>query len=57
MSTFKRVSLLAVLLLGALGFYQVGFQSGALLFLALGVVLEISFWFGVFKWQKAKSED
>lgn len=48
MNTLQKWLVLAVLLFAALSSYSVGFSSGAIVFVALGVILELAFWFGVF---------
>ena len=43
----KKWLILLVLLFAALASYSYGFSQGIVLFVALGVILELSFWFGV----------
>ena len=47
---------MSLLLLGALMCYQVGFQHGVFAFVILGIVLELSFWLGIYKWRNAKPD-
>ncbi|MAJ68756.1 MAG: hypothetical protein CBB67_005545 [Alteromonadaceae bacterium TMED7] len=54
MSTVKRVILLATLLLGALVCYQAGFATGIFVLVVVGMLLELGFWVGIFKWEKAR---
>jgi len=54
MSTVKRVILLAALLLGALVCYQAGFATGIFVLVVVGMLLELGFWVGIFKWEKAR---
>jgi hypothetical protein len=51
----KHYVVLAVLLIAAVGFYIAGSTSGALVLTGLGVLLELSFWFGLFQRRRAKS--
>jgi hypothetical protein len=51
----NRWLLLGILALCAIACYAVGFISGVIVFIAIGAILELSFWFGVFrKFQKLK---
>ena len=54
MSTVKRVILLATLLLGTLVCYQAGFATGIFVLVVVGMLLELGFWVGIFKWEKAR---
>ena len=54
MSTVKRVILLATLLLAALVCYQAGFATGIFVLVVVGMLLELGFWVGIFKWEKAR---
>lgn len=54
MSIFKRVILLAALLLGALLCYQAGFATGIFVLIVVGMLLELGFWVGIFKWEKVR---
>ncbi len=54
MSTVKRVILLAALLLGALLCYQAGFATGIFVLIVVGMLLELGFWVGIFKWGKVR---
>ena len=40
----KHVVLLVALLIGAVASYAVGFNAGIVLFIVLGVLLELTFW-------------
>jgi hypothetical protein len=48
MNTFKKWLILILLLLGAAVSYGSGFSEGAVGFIILGAVFELSFWFGLF---------
>ena len=50
----KRVILLTALLLGALLCYQAGFATGIIVLVIVGMLLELGFWVGIFKWQKVR---
>ena len=54
MSKVKRVILLTSLLLGALLCYQAGFATGIIVLVIVGMLLELGFWVGIFKWQKVR---
>ena len=54
MSKVKRVILLTALLLGALLCYQAGFATGIIVLVIVGMLLELGFWVGIFKWQKVR---
>jgi hypothetical protein len=55
MSRQNRLQLLGILALCAIACYTVGLIAGAVLFIAIGAIFELSFWFGVFrKFQKLK---
>ncbi|QQX79578.1 hypothetical protein JK628_18980 [Shewanella sp. KX20019] len=47
MKLWQRMGLLILLLSAALTCYTVGFASGAIGLLLSGVILEITFWFGL----------
>jgi hypothetical protein len=51
----KKWLILLVLLFAALASYSYGFSQGIVLFVASGVILELSFWFGVIGKKKAKT--
>lgn len=48
MKKFYKWIILATLLVAALISYSYGFSHGVATFIVLGVVLELSFWLGVF---------
>jgi len=48
MKIFHKWIILAVLLLAAFTSYGYGFSQGVGIFIVLGVILELAFWFGVF---------
>ena len=52
----KHYLVLAVLLIAAVGFYIAGSVSGALVLTCLGVLLELSFWFGLIQTRRDKSQ-
>jgi hypothetical protein len=45
----NRYWMLFALLAGAVGCYSVGLMAGVGLFLAAGVLLELAFWYGLWK--------
>ncbi len=49
MPKLSRVLLLTLLIVGALTCYFAGSTTGTVAFFVLGGVLEIAFWFGLFK--------
>ena len=51
----KHYVVLAVLLIAAVGSYIAGSVSGAIVLTGLGVLLELSFWFGLLQRHRAKS--
>lgn len=50
----KRIMILIVLLLAALGCYVIGLHLGALLFIVAGVLLECAFWLHLFNREQKK---
>ena len=52
----KRLSPIVFLVL-AIVFYTVGFRSGAIALIVLGIAAEIGFWVGIFKLNKPSPED
>lgn len=54
MAMIKRILLLAALLLGALLCYQAGFATGTFILVISGMLLELGFWLGIYKWEKAR---
>ena len=54
MFNVKRVILLIALLMGALLCYQAGFATGIFVLVVVGMLLELGFWVGIFKWEKAR---
>jgi len=53
MSKQNKWLMLGILLLCAVACYAVGFIAGVIAFVAIGVILELLFWLGVFrKFQK-----
>lgn len=55
MFNVKRVILLIALLMGALLCYQAGFATGIFVLVIVGMLLELGFWVGIFKWEKARA--
>ena len=54
MFNVKRVIMLIALLMGALICYQVGFATGIFVLVIVGMLLELGFWVGIFKWEKSR---
>ncbi len=55
MNKQNRWVLLGILFLCAIACYAVGLIGGAIAFITIGAILELLFWFGVFrKFQKLK---
>ncbi len=52
----KKWLILTLLLLAALVSYGYGFSEGLLLFIVLGMALEMSFWLGIFGKKKSSAE-
>ena len=51
-STFTHYLILAALLITAIFFYTVSFQSGTFLVIILGVLFELAFWIKLVKGKK-----
>ncbi|CAM3388419.1 hypothetical protein [Shewanella pealeana] len=49
MSLWMRVTILAALICAAIGCYVAGMAKGATGLLIIGVLLELTFWVGVFR--------
>lgn len=49
MDSFYRGTLLVIVLILAVLCYQIGFTKGSYAVVGLGVILELSFWFGLFR--------
>ncbi len=49
MSKQNKWRMLGLLALCAIVCYAVGFIGGAIAFVAIGAILELAFWFGVFR--------
>lgn len=48
MKVFHKWVIIAVLLFAALASYSYGFSEGVFIFVALGIVFELLFWFKIF---------
>lgn len=49
MTNLLRFVILAALLIVAIIFYTIGFSTGTVFIITLGVLFELAFWFGIFK--------
>jgi hypothetical protein len=54
--TMTHYLVLIALLIAAFGFYIAGSATGAIALTAVGVLLELSFWFGLIKGHRHKSQ-
>jgi hypothetical protein len=54
MRIFYKGIILVVLLLAALASYDYGFSQGVVIFIVLGVMLELIFWLGIFAKKQKK---
>jgi membrane protein implicated in regulation of membrane protease activity len=48
LNSFTRWIILAVLILAAIACYSYGNSTGLFVFIVVGVIVELAFWFGVF---------
>ncbi len=55
MKTFLRFVLVFIMLLAAMACYSKGFETGAFIFILLGIGFEAGFWFGLFPPKKRSS--
>ena len=55
MNKVAKLTILALLILAAIACYAYGSATGLIVFIAVGVIFELAFWFGIFSKQSGRA--